>query len=93
MEEIIPGTSDASVEKHVPVYTVEKNKVRVNVGSIEHPMIEEHYIEWIVLKTNKGYQIKVLKPNEKPSATFAITDDENLENVYAYCNLHDLWKA
>ena len=63
MSEIIPSTTDASVEKHIPIYKVENNKVYVNVGSVEHPMTDDHYIEWISLQTNAGNQRKFLKPN------------------------------
>lgn len=93
MAEVVAGTVDASVEKHVPVYKVEGNKVIVNVGSVTHPMIEEHYIEWVSLETNKGIQRKYLNPNQEPQACFAILDDEEVKEVYAYCNLHGLWKA
>ena len=93
MQEIIPSTTDASVEKHVPVYRVENNKVYVNVGAVEHPMTPEHYIEWVSLRTSSGNQRKLLKPNSKPEVCFAILDDDNVEAVYAYCNLHSLWKA
>ena len=93
MEEIIAGTTDAAVEKHVPVFEVEGNKVSVTVGAAEHPMIPEHYIEWIALKTKQGNQRKALKPGEPPKACFMICDDDEVEAVYAYCNLHSLWKA
>lgn len=92
MLEIVAGTTDASVEKHVPTYTTHNGKVEVFVGSIEHPMTPEHYIEWISLQTNKGNQRKLLSPIDKPAATFLITEDETIEAVYAYCNLHSLWK-
>lgn len=93
MKELIPGTSDGAVEKHVPVFTVEGNKVTVSVGSVEHPMVDAHYIEWIALETAKGAQRKVLKPGDKPCVEFALTDDDSVVAVYAYCNLHGLWKA
>ncbi len=93
MQEIIPGTTDAAVEKHVPVCEVNGNKVCVKVGSVEHPMLPEHYIEWIALKTKFGNQRKALKPGDKPEACFAICDGDEVEAVYAYCNLHSLWKA
>ena len=92
MAQIIPCTTDASVEKHIPVYEIKDNKVIVKVGSIEHPMSEEHFIEWISLQTNKGNQRKVLQPMHKPEACFSICEDEEVEAVYAYCNLHSLWK-
>ena len=93
MKEIVPGMTDASVEKHVPVYTVENGIVTVTVGSVEHPMLPEHYIEWIALKTTGGNQRKVLKPGDAPKACFAICEGDEVEAVYAYCNLHSLWKG
>ncbi|MCD8326485.1 MAG: desulfoferrodoxin [Lachnospiraceae bacterium] len=93
MKEIIPGTTDAAAEKHVPDYKVEGSLVQVNVGSVDHPMLPEHYIEWIALKTKQGVQIRELKPGEKPTATFAISEGDEVEEIYAYCNLHSLWKA
>ena len=93
MKEIVPGTTDASVEKHVPVYTTADGIVTVTVGSVTHPMLPEHYIEWIALKTKFGNQRKVLKPGDEPKACFAICEGDEVEAVYAYCNLHSLWKA
>lgn len=93
MNEIIPGTTDAAVEKHVPVYAKEGNLITVTVGAVAHPMLAEHYIEWIALQTKQGYQIKYLKPEEKPEAVFALSDADDAEAVYAYCNLHGLWKT
>ncbi len=93
MKEIIPGTTDASVEKHVPVYTVEGNKVIVTVGAVEHPMTEEHYIEWVSLQTKFGNQRKPLVPGAKPVVCFSVCEGDEVEAVYAYCNLHSLWKA
>ena len=81
MQELVPGTVDAAVEKHVPVY------------SVEHPMLEEHFIEWISLTTQSGTQRKHLKPGEKPEVCFALTAGDAVEAVYAYCNLHGLWEA
>jgi len=92
MTEIKAGTTDAAVEKHVPVFEVKDNKVIVTVGEVEHPMVDEHYIEWIALCTNKGNQRKALKPGDKPSVCFALCEGEEVEAVYAYCNLHSLWK-
>lgn len=93
MQEIIPGTADASAEKHVPVIKVEGNVVTVEVGSVAHPMIPEHYIQWISLETKEGNQRKVLSPGDAPKAEFMITDSDEVKAVYAYCNLHSLWKA
>ncbi|MDO5548848.1 MAG: desulfoferrodoxin family protein [Eubacteriales bacterium] len=92
MTEIIPGTTDAAVEKHVPSYEVKDGKVHVKVGEVAHPMAEEHFIEWVSLQTDKGNQRKQLTPGEAPEVCFAICEDETVEAVYAYCNLHGLWK-
>ena len=93
MEEMVPNTSDGAVEKHVPVYEVEGNIVRVKVGSVEHPMLDNHYIEWIAVKTNFGNQRKVLKPGEKPEAEFALLPGEKVEAVLEHCNLHGLFST
>ena len=66
MKELTPNTTDAAVEKHVPVVKVEDNKVTVSVGSVEHPMTEAHYITLIVLETKNGTQFKQLTPSDKP---------------------------
>lgn len=93
MTEIVPGTVEASAEKHIPVYTVEGNLVTVTVGSVEHPMQPEHFIEWVSLQTRQGNQRKALTPGEAPKVCFAICEGDEVEAVYAYCNLHGLWKA
>ena len=92
MTEIVPGTADAAVEKHVPVVEVKDGKVVVTVGEVAHPMAPEHYIEWIAISTDQGNQRKILEPGDKPMACFALCDGEKLEAAYAYCNLHGLWK-
>ena len=93
MKELVPGTTDAAQEKHVPVYQTEGNKVSVTIGSVEHPMLAEHYIEWIALQSKEGYQIKYLKPGDAPKACFTLCDGDEVEAVYEYCNPHRLWKA
>lgn len=93
MTELIPGTTEAAVEKHLPVYRVEGNTVFVTVGEVEHPMVPEHYIEWISLQTNHGNQRKALRPSDAPKACFALCEGDEVQAVYAYCNLHSLWKA
>ena len=94
MHEIIPGTTEASGEKHIPVYEMDGNTVHVTVGSVEHPMTEEHYIEWITLETKKGMQTVNLDPKGgKPHAEFLLTDADEVIAAYEYCNIHGLWKA
>lgn len=92
MEELIPGTTDAAVEKHVPVYEVKDNKVYVTVGDVIHPMMEQHYIEWIVLETKNGIQKKDLTPEDEPKAIFPLMEGDSVIAVYEYCNLHGLWR-
>ena len=93
MKEIVPGTTDASVEKHVPVWEVKDNKAYVTVGAAEHPMLPAHYIEWIAVQTTAGNQRKALAPGQPPKAVFALLEGEQVVAVYAYCNLHGRWKA
>lgn len=93
MIELEAGTTDAAVEKHVPVIEERDGKVIVTVGSVAHPMAPEHYIQWVVLCTDKGNQRKKLEPGEEPKACFALCEGETVEAAYAYCNLHGLWKA
>lgn len=93
MQEIIPGSVDAATEKHVPVIKVDGSHVTVTVGSVEHPMTEEHLIEWVALETEQGNQRKVLKTGEKPVAEFELCAGDKVIDAYAYCNLHGLWKG
>ncbi|NLT58746.1 MAG: desulfoferrodoxin [Clostridiales bacterium] len=92
MLELIPNTEEASQEKHLPVASVEGDRLVAKVGSADHPMEEKHYIEWIYLETEKGGQRKNLLPGEKPAVSFALVDDKPLA-VFAYCNIHGLWKT
>ena len=93
MEELAAGAVEAAGEKHVPVYGVEGRTVKVRVGSVDHPMLPEHYIQWVSLQTRQGNQRKVLNPGDKPEVCFALCEGDQVEAVYAYCNLHSLWKA
>lgn len=92
MTELKANTSDGAVEKHVPEVSINGNNIVVTVGSTLHPMVENHYIQWIYLKTNKGIQRKHLVPGSEPKAEFSLRDGESVEEVYEYCNLHGLWK-
>lgn len=92
MTQLIPGTVEASVEKHLPVVTVDGDKVKVEIGSVAHPMAEEHSILWVYLQTDKGGQRKNLKVGEAPVAEFSLLDEKPVA-AYAYCNLHGLWKT
>ena len=93
MKPLIPNTTDAAGEKHVPVIAVDVNTVTVAVGAVEHPMLDAHYIEWILLETKEGRQRKTLTPGEKPVAVFSLTAGDEVIAAYEYCNLHGLWKA
>ncbi len=97
MTELVPNTTDGALEKHVPVVTKEKTKegfdiIKAKVGSIEHPMTEAHYIQWIYLQTDKGGHRISLNPGEKPEVSFILHNETPIA-VYEYCNLHGLWKA
>ena len=92
MTELVPGSTDAATEKHVPVVEVNGNKVKVTVGSVVHPMEEKHFIQWIYVQTKEGVQSKHLKPHENPEAVFVLADGDKAVAAYEYCNLHGLWK-
>lgn len=87
------GSVDAAKEKHVPVVTANGNKVTVKVGSVVHPMSEEHHIAWVCLKTEKGLQFKELPVDGTPEVEFAITDDDKVIEAYEFCNLHGVWSG
>lgn len=93
MQELIPGTSDGAVEKHVPEVNIEGNQVTVKIGAVEHPMTDVHHIEWIAIETREGYQMKSLQVGETPVAVFTLADSDSFVAAYEYCNLHGLWKA
>ena len=92
MKELVPGVVEASHEKHIPVVKVEGNIVNVAVGSVEHPMSAEHSILWVSLQSDKGVQRKYLEVGKAPVAQFSLVDEKPIA-VYAYCNLHGLWKS
>ena len=91
MKELVPNTTEAAVEKHKPVVKVSGNKVTIQVGSVEHPMTEEHYIEFVAVEFNDRDGIIHLKPNQKPIVELQLKEGQEIKKVYAYCNLHGLW--
>ncbi len=91
MDLLKANTTDAATEKHVPVLTRDGNVLTVKVGSVDHPMAEEHYIQWICVVQGNRTQRAALKPGEAPMAEFVIGDGPVV--AYEYCNLHGLWKA
>ena len=93
MTELVPNTTDAATEKHVPVIEVSGRDVTVKIGSVEHPMVPEHHIDFIVLETNLGTQRKFLDPAGKPEAKFVLAEGEEVVAAYEYCNLHGFWKG
>lgn len=93
MERMIPCTTDGAFEKHVPIIRVEGNRVSIIVGAQMHPMIKEHYIQWVLLETNRGFQRKFLHPGDFPKADFIMISGEKVVAAYEYCNLHKLWKS
>lgn len=93
MKELKANTSDGATEKHVPLVEKDGRNVTVKVGSIYHPMTEEHSIAWVYLQTKKGGQRKNLCPAEEPIARFVVTEDDEPIAAYAYCNLHGFWKT
>ena len=92
MKKLEAGVVEASHEKHIPVVTVNGDTVTVTVGSVEHPMAAEHSILWVYLETERGGQRKCLEVGKAPTVTFALAGEKPVA-VYAYCNLHGLWKA
>lgn len=93
MGELVPGTVEASTEKHIPVAEFKDGVLNVTVGSVEHPMAENHFIEWIMVEGKLGNQRKKLNPGDPPKASFNFTEGDEPVNVYALCNLHGLWKS
>ena len=92
MTKLEAGVVEASREKHIPVAEVKGSTVEVIVGSVLHPMTEEHSITWVYLETDRGGQRKNLAPGQEPKVTFALAEEKPIA-VYAYCNLHGLWKV
>ena len=92
MDRLVPNTVEASGEKHIPAVTLRDNIVEVNVGTVDHPMVDVHWIEWVQLVTDKGSCRKWLNPGEAPHVKFLLEEEKPLA-IYAYCNLHGLWKT
>ena len=93
MQEITAGSSEGAKEKHSPVYHTDGETVTVSVGEIAHPMTPEHYIDWVCIETEDGFQLKKLTPDMSPKVSFSLTKDDKVKSVYGFCNLHSLWKA
>jgi len=93
MAEVVPNTVDASHEKHVPAVTKDAGGITVRVGSVAHPMEEKHYIAFVYVETKSGGQRKILYAGDEPVAAFAFSGNDSPVAVYAYCNIHGLWKC
>jgi superoxide reductase len=92
MRKLVAGSTDAATEKHVPVVTRADGKIKVQVGEVEHPMLDAHFIQWIALVSGDRTEIHYLHPGDKPVTEFA-RDGADDVTIYEYCNLHGLWKA
>ena len=91
MDLIVPNTTEASGEKHLPVVKTQGNTVTVCVGSVPHPMTQEHHIMWVSLHTNEGNQRREPAVGSAPEAVFVLKDGERPQTAFAFCNLHGLW--
>ncbi len=92
-KELTACSTDGAKEKHLPVVTKRGKQVKVDVGSVTHPMTAEHLIEWVALETENGYQIEYLAADKAPTCAFTVAEGDRAVAVYAFCNLHGLWKA
>ena len=90
MQALIPNTTEASGEKHIPVVKVEGTTLHINIGSVDHPMVPEHFIEWVYVETAHGGVRRALKPSDDPHVVVELGDEKPLA-VYAWCNIHGLW--
>lgn len=93
MQEMMANTVDAVAEKHVPVFDIIDRHVYVQIGEKEHPMTQEHHIDWVAIRTGNSITIRELVPDSYPKACFALTDKDELTAVFDYCNRHGLWKS
>jgi len=92
MTELVANTVEASAEKHLPSVNASDECISVQVGSVPHPMEEEHHISFVYVETERGSQCKRLKPGQVPQLAFSFSDDKPVA-VLAYCNLHGMWKT
>ncbi len=93
LSRMVAQSSEEIEEKHLPVVEVDKNKIKVGVGRVMHPMTEEHSIGFIYLQTKKGCQRICLEKQKEPVATFYLSADDKAVCVYAFCNQHGFWKT
>jgi len=91
MHELLPNTVEASHEKHIPVVEKNGNRVKVKIGSVLHPMTDEHLIDFVYVGTDRGGQHAMLGAGDPPEAEFSVEGAKATE-AYAYCNQHGMWK-
>ncbi len=91
MERLVADTQDAALEKHVPAVTREGDVLHVNIGSVDHPMTPEHYIQFICLVADDDYTIHQLTPEDAPHCEFVLREGQKPLRVYEFCNIHGLW--
>ena len=92
MEKLTEQTADSATEKHVPVVEKTENGIKVKVGSVPHPMADEHYISWIEVIEDDGFSVKFLKPGNAPEVEFSIKKDK-VKKAREYCTIHNLWST
>ena len=95
MEELVAGSTDAALEKHVPVpeRDADGKHINISIGSVPHPMTDEHLIQVVVLVQGDRFGVIRLNAGDEPKAVCTFDDNSMPTTVYAYCNLHGLWKA
>ncbi len=93
MEKLISKQTEEGNEKHLPVVSLKEKEINIKIGSIEHPMTETHYIQWIYIFYNNKCQRVKLNPNDKPETKFIINENFDILEVFEYCNVHGLWKT
>lgn len=93
MELLVPNTTEAREERHIPVIKTKHNMVYVTVGDEDHPMEDNHHIEWVAIETHCGNQRKPLSPGKEPKVCFSLCEGDEVKAAYAYCNMHGLWKS
>lgn len=91
MHELRSASTDGALEKHVPVHEYMGDVICVKIGEEPHPMEKSHYIDFVVLETTQGFSLKKIRDSENPITYFRINPEENVVNIYIYCNLHGLY--
>ncbi len=93
MRPLASGSGGGAPEVHIPILSIDGNKVTVRVGSRAHPMLSVHYIQWIVLECMDSRQCRFLSPGREPQAVFLLPEGAQVVAAYAYCNIHGFWAS